>query len=57
MKKWYLSRTLWANFLMFLGSTILTISGKDILSLDAQAGIIAGVNVILRLITKEELVG
>ena len=54
-KKWYYSKTIWANGLMFLGSLVLQFSGSDLLSLDVQASIMAGVNVLLRAITKQGL--
>jgi len=54
-KKWWLSKTLWANFLMFVGATILQLTGSDMFSPELQASILAGVNVVLRLTTKSEL--
>ncbi len=55
MKKWYLSKTLWANALMFGGVLIMTFTGVDMLNAEAQAGILVGVNMILRMITNESL--
>lgn len=49
MKKWYKSKTLWANLL-----AIAAVFGLDITP-DETAAILAVVNILLRLITKEEL--
>jgi len=56
LKKWYLSKTLWVNFVMFLGVVIMQTTGQDLLDSATQAEIIIGVNALLRLVTKEELV-
>jgi len=55
MKKWYMSKTLWTNFLMFIGIAIQEITGTDILPMELQIQIIAIVNILLRLITKTEI--
>ena len=55
MKKWYCSRTIWANALMLAGALIANISGQDILTPEVQASILVVVNVILRVVTKEEI--
>ena len=51
-KKWFRSKTLWVNFLVIVG---LILNKSFGIELDAEitAGILAGVNGILRLITKE----
>ena len=56
MKKWYASKTLWSNALMLGGVIALNATGKDILTPEVQAAILIVVNVILRVITKEEIV-
>jgi hypothetical protein len=56
LKKWYLSKTLWVNFVMFLGVVVMEATGQDLLDTATQAEIIIAVNAILRLVTKEELV-
>ena len=53
MKKWYLSKTLWVNALMFGGVLIMTFTGVDVLNAEMQAGILVGVNALLRMITNE----
>ena len=49
MKKWYKSKTLWANLL-----AIAAVFGLDITT-DETTAILAVVNILLRLVTKEEL--
>ena len=49
MKKWYKSKTLWANLL-----AIAAVFGLDITT-DETTAILAVVNIVLRLVTKEEL--
>ena len=48
-KKWYLSKTLWANLL-----ALVTVFGLEITA-EETTTILAVVNILLRLITKEEL--
>lgn len=55
MKKWYASKTLWSNLLMLGGVVALNATGKDILTPEVQAAILVVVNVILRIVTKEEI--
>jgi hypothetical protein len=55
-KKWYQSKTLWSNVLMLGGVVILNATGKDILTPEVQAAILVVVNVILRVVTKEEII-
>lgn len=54
-KKWYHSRTLWANILMGVAVLVQTITGADWLDVELQGAIIIIVNVILRVITKQGL--
>lgn len=54
-KQWYHSRTLWTNVVMFIGVALLEIGNIDMLTPELQASIITGVNVLLRLITKQGL--
>lgn len=56
MKKWYLSRTLWVNFIALIALIIQTATGKDIMAPEYQGMILTLANVILRIITKQELV-
>lgn len=54
-KKWYTSKTLWANAIMMIAAIV---NGKfEYVSLgpEIQAGILVVVNIILRVITKQEI--
>jgi hypothetical protein len=55
MKKWYLSKTLWANFIAFIVLLAQKITGEEIISLEVQTQLIILINFALRLITKQEL--
>lgn len=55
MKKWYVSKTLWSNALMLVGVIALNATGKDILTPEVQAAILVVVNVVLRIVTNEEI--
>jgi hypothetical protein len=55
-KEWYYSKTLWVNILAFLAVILQGMTGKEILSPEIQAGIITVANIILRALTKHELV-
>ena len=54
-KKWYRSKTLWTNTIMFAGVIIAEFTGENPLNPELVATIIAGVNMVLRTITKEGL--
>lgn len=56
MKKFYLSKTLWANTIMFIAVVAQVIYGEEVIPVKYQAEILAIINVILRFITKEELI-
>ena len=56
MKKFYASKTLWAN-VIGLGAIIAQIAtGKEVIDPEAQMAILAAINVVLRFITKEPIV-
>lgn len=55
MKKWYTSKTVWSNFIMLIGVIVLNTTVKNILTPEVQAAIITVVNLLLRIITKEEI--
>jgi uncharacterized membrane protein len=55
MKKWYISKTLWVNLIALIAMVAQGISGKEIIDLDAQAVILAGINFILRIATKQQI--
>lgn len=55
-KKWYASKTLWTNTLALISIIVQGITGKEIISLEIQATALAVINLVLRLITKQEVV-
>lgn len=58
MKKWYRSRTLWANLIGIVVIIISTVAADPDLAqaiLTAEASILALINLVLRIITKEGL--
>lgn len=52
-KKWYLSKTLWVNLIAIIAIAAQGITGKEVINVELQASILAGVNMVLRLITKQ----
>lgn len=50
-KKWYESRTVWANVIAVLGGVALAISGE--LAIGAPLTVAGVVNIILRVVTKQ----
>lgn len=55
-KKWYASKTLWVNILAVAGIIAQGQFGY-VISPQVQAGILGGINLILRLVTKTGLEG
>lgn len=55
-KKWYLSKIVWVNAIMLAGVIVQQVSGKDIITPELQVTILSVVNLILRSVTKENLV-
>lgn len=55
-KKWYASKTIWSNAVMLAGVIVLNATGQDILTAEVQGAILVVVNVVLRVVTKEEIV-
>jgi len=51
-KKWYKSKTAWVNLAAVVAMAIQWAVGVELISLEAQAGILALINIVLRLITK-----
>lgn len=54
-KKWWQSKTIWANVLIAVAVIIQAATGVQWLSLEVQGAIIVLVNLILRLVTKKGL--
>ena len=53
-KKWYTSKTLWLNFLGVVVIVLQTQTGF-VLSAELQTSVLAILNVVLRIITKEPI--
>ena len=51
MKKWFTSKTFWANFI----ALVVQVAGINPLSPELTLQIMAGVNIVLRWITKEQI--
>ncbi|MFT5873876.1 hypothetical protein [Clostridium sp.] len=54
-KKWYLSKTIYVNAIMLVGAAAQQIAGKDIITPELQVVILSVVNLILRSVTKENI--
>jgi len=54
-KPWYKSRTAWVNLAAVVVMAVQWAAGIELITLEAQAGILALVNIALRLITKTEI--
>ena len=52
-KKWYTSRTLYVNALAIIAIVVQGVTGKEIVSLEVQATVLAAINMLLRFITKQ----
>ncbi len=54
-KKFYLSKTLWVNLIAGIAIVAQSITGTAIFDAEAQVGVLALVNMALRIITKASL--
>ncbi len=54
-KKWFHSKTLWSNVILFAGVMILEFTGSNPLNPELVAALLAGVNMMLRVVTKTGL--
>ena len=54
MKSWYTSKTIWANFIGIIGVFTAKKFGYEITP-EVTVSILAGINTLLRFITKEEV--
>lgn len=50
-KKWYTSKTLWVNLIAGVAAIYQTFTGTVLLDAEAQVGILAVVNAVLRAVT------
>ena len=55
MKKRYLSKTLWVNGIAGVAGILQAVTGTAWLNPEAQVGILALVNLVLRVVTKQPL--
>ena len=54
-KDWWQSRTVWVNLLAFAAFMTQTLTGHEFLTVEAQAVIVAVLNIILRFDTSEPI--
>ena len=52
-KKWYHSKTIWVNALIGIAMVIQAVTGQEWLDAELQVGILAFVNVALRVLTTQ----
>jgi len=55
-KKWFFSRTLWANFVAVMAIAVQGLTGKELLNPEVQGVMLGVANLALRLITKSDVV-
>ena len=55
-KKWYLSKTFWVNVLAAAALIAEGVTGREVgIPLETQAAILAGINLVLRSVTREPI--
>jgi len=52
-KRWWLSKTVWANLVMAVAIVIQATTGEEWLDAELQGALIVIINLILRLVTKQ----
>ena len=55
MKRWYSSKTLWVNIISVVAILAQGYYKKDVLTIETQTALLGVVNLILRVITKEQI--
>ena len=55
-KKWYLSKTIWVNVVATAAIAVQAATGKTVASPEIQLAILSGINLILRAVTKENII-
>jgi hypothetical protein len=55
-KKWYTSKTLWANSVAIAAIVAQGITGRELIPAEYQAVFLGVVNTVLRIVTKAEVV-
>lgn len=51
-KAFWLSKTFWINVIALAAIIAQSVAGKEIINVEAQASILAAVNIVLRFVTK-----
>ena len=51
-KKFYESKTFWVNLIGGIAMILQGVTGHAVVSMETQASILAGINIVLRFITK-----
>ena len=54
-KKFYTSKTLWVNLIALVAIILQLATGKEAFNLEAQASLLAVINLILRLLTNRKI--
>jgi len=54
-KKWYMSKTIWANGLFAIAVGVQTVTGTDWVNPAVQGALLVVINLILRAVTKSQL--
>jgi hypothetical protein len=54
-KKWWKSKTVWVNAILLSAAIAQGITGKEVLNAEAQAAILVGINLLLRIVTREQI--
>lgn len=55
-KKWYLSKIVWVNVVALVGTIIQVATGKELITPEIQVIVLSGINVLLRSVTKENII-
>ena len=54
-KPFWVSKTLWINLLAIIAIIAQGVTGNEVINAEAQVGILALINLVLRLVTKEPI--
>jgi len=54
-KSIFLSKTFWTNLIAILAMVVQHVAGKELIDLEVQASILAFINIILRVVTKQSI--
>jgi hypothetical protein len=55
-KKWWTSKTMWVNVISLIAIVGQGLTGKELIPLEAQGSILAGINMVLRMVTNGPVV-